>query len=92
MFVILRGPVSRSEMARRASETAFFEDDGARSTSTPEHGRDGGSAEGGSAVVEDAEAGIAPRKSFVMKRVWGGMKMVEVGEEDGLLSAGRVPS
>ncbi|CAM9784610.1 unnamed protein product [Ectocarpus sp. 12 AP-2014] len=69
-----------SEMARRASETAFYEDDGARSTSTPERGGDGSSVEGGSAVVEDAEAGIAPRKSFVMKRVWGGMKMVEVDE------------
>ncbi|CAM9705037.1 unnamed protein product [Ectocarpus sp. 4 AP-2014] len=69
-----------SEMARRASETAFYEDDGARSTSTPERGGDGSSVEGGSAVVEDAEAGIAPRKSFVMKRAWGGMKMVEVDE------------
>eukprot|EP00752_Nemacystus_decipiens_P004872 g4435.t1 len=77
-----------SEMAKRASETGFFDEDGAPlSQHTPEHPVEGGgaSADGNYAAGDGGggEGGVAPRKSFVMKRSWGGMKMVEV-DEDGL--------
>ncbi|CAM9954728.1 unnamed protein product, partial [Scytosiphon promiscuus] len=62
-----------SEMAKRASETAFFEEDGGVSA--------GPEGDGGAGM--DGGDGSAPRKSFVMKRGWGGLKMVEV-DEDGL--------
>ncbi|CAN0007156.1 unnamed protein product [Pylaiella littoralis] len=77
-----------SEMAKRASETGFFDDEGG--VSAADQGGDGGvdgSLSG--AVIADGPEGRMPRKSFVMKRGWGGMKMVEASfllavDEDGL--------
>lgn len=83
-----------SEMAKRASETGFFDEDGAPlSQHTPEQPGDGASTDGNYTVGDGgggAEVGVAPRKSFVMKRSWGGMKMVEVSEREGRMRRCRV--
>lgn len=73
-------PGHRSEMAKRASETGFFDEDGlAISQHPPEHPEEGAHADGNYAGGDGGgEIAAAPRKSFVMKRGWGGMKMVEV--------------
>lgn len=67
-------------MAKRASETGFFDEDGAPVPgNTPEHPGDGPPAADENYTGGDGgEMGVTPRKSFVMKRGWGGMKMVEV--------------
>lgn len=71
-------------MAKRASETGFFDEDGAPlSQHTPEQPGDGASTDGNYTSGE-GEVGVAPRKSFVMKRSWGGMKMVEVSAAGGV--------
>eukprot|EP00903_Cladosiphon_okamuranus_P017333 g15970.t1 len=74
-----------SEMAKRASETGFYDEDGAPiAQHSPEHPEEGAHADGHYTGGDGGgEAGVAPRKSFVMKRGWGGMKMVEV-DEDGV--------
>lgn len=84
-----------SEMAKRASEKSFFDGDEpeesmsnvARYDSGIDSGGGGGSmgaGDTGGGGMGGGEGGqgdsLAPRKSFVMKRGWGTMKMVEVRE------------
>lgn len=83
-------------MAKRASEKSFFGADAGDGGMPGEGDGDGragggggGSGGGGMDGVSSGPAegggsggeGMAPRKSFVMKRGWGSMKMVEVRDK-----------
>lgn len=69
-------------MAKRASERGFF---GADERDVSGGGASGdvgdvadGSSSGGGGDGGWGEETVTPRKSFVMRRAWGSMKMVEV--------------
>lgn len=66
-------------MARRASERRFFGGDERDLGPSGEGGIEGdGSSSGGGGDGGWGEETVTPKKSFVMKRAWGSMKMVEV--------------